>query len=347
MDGSQADSSQADSEVTRARQPLAARLAGAGARGASRLADATGVDRALDRAAEEAIVRALESPAVERALVRVLESPAAEASMDRMLASEELEKALLRVLDSELVDRVWERLLASDEAQKLVERIAGAPEIRQAIASQGIGLVSDVGRQVRRLTDHLDDGLERLARRVTRSGRVDSAEGIEASAQGGTSGRHATEGAEGDEALPRQSIGLITRGLAALLDAAILNGIFLLVTALVGFALSALFEMDGASAPVIVFGAGFWLIFGGLYLLTFWSLAGQTPGMRLLSIRIEREGTHRLGWRCSWRRLIGVGISVVCLGIPFLRALTDPEARTFHDRLAGTRVVSFDPAARR
>lgn len=280
----------------------------------------------VDRAAEEAIVRALESPAVERALARVLESRTAEESMERLLASEELERALLRVLDSELVDRVWERLLTSDEAQKLVERIAGAPEIRAAIASQGIGLVSDVGRQIRRLTDHLDDGLEGVARRLTRSGRA-------ASASAG-------------ESLPRQSIGLITRGLAALLDAAILNGIFLLITALVGFALSALFELDGASAPVIAFGAGFWLVFGGLYLLTFWSLAGQTPGMRLLSIRIERDGTHRLGWRCAWRRLTGTGISVLCFGIPFLLALTDPEARALHDRLAGTRVVSFDPAAR-
>jgi uncharacterized RDD family membrane protein YckC len=276
------------------------------------------LERALDRATEEAIVRALESPAVERALVRVLQSPAAEASMERMLASEELEKALVRVLDSELVDRVWARLLASDEAQQLVERIAGAPEIRQAIASQGMGLISDVGRQIRRLTDHLDDGLERLVRR----------------------GRAPVDRAEG---APRHSIGLVTRGLAALLDAAILNGTLLLITTLIGFVISTVFALDGASGPAIVFGAGFWLLFGGLYLLTFWSLAGQTPGMRLLSIRIERDGSHRLGWRCARRRLLGVILSALLLGIPFLRALTDPESRTLHDRMADTRVVSFDP----
>lgn len=280
-----------------------------------RLADATGVDRALDRATEEAIVRALESPAVERALIRVLESPAAEASMERMLASEELERALIKVLDSELVDRVWERLLASDEAQKLVERIAGAPEIRQAIASQGLGLVSDLGRQLRRLTDHVDDGLERLA--------------------GGAGAREA----------PRQSIGLATRALAALIDGAVLNGIFLVATALLGFIFSTIFEAEGASGPVLAFGFGAWLIFGGLYLLTFWSLAGQTPGMRLLSIRIEREGSPRLGWRCAWRRLIGVALSVLGLGLPFLIALRDPEARAFHDRFADTRVVPFDHVA--
>lgn len=297
----------------RERRPISARIAGAGVRGVERLADATGVDRALDRATEEAIVRALESPAVERALVRVLESPAAEASMERMLASEELERALIKVLDSELVDRVWERLLASDEAQKLVERIAGAPEIRQAIASQGLGLLSDLGRQLRRLTDHIDDGLEKLA--------------------------------GGGGASPRQTIGLVTRALAALIDGAALNGIFLITTALIGFVFSTLFEMEGASGPVVAFGVGAWVLFGGLYLLTFWSLAGQTPGMRLLSIRIEREASPRLGWRCAVRRLIGVVLSVLALGLPFLLAIRDPQARAFHDRFAGTQVVPFDPMA--
>ena len=55
------------------------------------------------------------------------------------------------MLDSELVDHVWDRLLASDEAQKLIERIAEAPELRAAIAAQGVGLLRDIGRQVRRL----------------------------------------------------------------------------------------------------------------------------------------------------------------------------------------------------
>lgn len=328
-------------EDGRGRQPLVARLAGVGARGVERLADATGVDRALDRATEEAIVRALESPAVERALIRVLESPAAEASMERMLASEELERALVGVLDSQLVDRVWERLLASDEAQKLVERIAGAPEIRQAIASQGLGLVSDLGLQLRRVTDHLDDGLERLA-------GGPAVERQEGSAPVAASEGEAEPGGEPelrDQPEPRKAIGLVTRGLAALIDGAALNVIFLAITALVGFALSNLFETERASGPVLALGAGAWLFFGGIYLLTFWSLAGQTPGMRLLSIRIESEGSPRLGWRCASRRLLGVGLSVLGLGLPFLLALRDRQARTFHDRFAATRVVAFDPVA--
>src|SRR5918995_4585186 len=118
------------------RPSVAARLLGGSARSARVVAEATGIDDAVDLATEEAIVRALESPAVERALVRVLESEAAQEAFERTLSSPAVERAAVRVLDSELVDHVWDRLLASDEAQRLVERIAAAPEVRAAIAQQ-------------------------------------------------------------------------------------------------------------------------------------------------------------------------------------------------------------------
>src|SRR5215208_1243897 len=140
-----------------ARRPrLPARLLGAGARAGERVVAAAGIDTAVESATEEAIVRALESPAVERAIVRVLESEAVQDSLERTLSSPAVERAAVKVLDSELVDHVWDRLLASDEAQKLVERIAAAPEVRAAIASQGFGLIDDIGRQIRRISSRLD-----------------------------------------------------------------------------------------------------------------------------------------------------------------------------------------------
>ena len=170
-----------------------------------------GIDDALESATEEAIVRALESPAVERAIVRVLESDAAQDALQRTLSSPAVERAAAEVLDSELVDHVWDQLLDSDEAQKLIERIAEAPELRAAIASQGVGLLRDIGRQIRDLAMKLDDGLERIFRRLI--------------------GRPRRE--------PTQNIGLVTRSLAMLIDGVILNGIFLLTAALLGFVVSA------------------------------------------------------------------------------------------------------------
>src|SRR5215211_4062496 len=107
--------------------PLSTRLLGVGVRGARSVTKATGIDRAVEVAAEEAIVAAVESQAVERAMARVLEGPVVQEAVEGALESDAVKKALLEAMDSELVDEVWKRLLASDQAQQLVERIAEAP----------------------------------------------------------------------------------------------------------------------------------------------------------------------------------------------------------------------------
>jgi uncharacterized RDD family membrane protein YckC len=320
----------ADGTITQAMAPdprdpgrrpqLPSRLLGLGARGAERVAAATGIDDAVERTTEEGIVRALESPAVERAIIRVLESQAAQDALERTLSSPAVERAAVRVLDSELVDHVWDRLLASDEAQKLVERIAEAPEIRAAIASQGVGLLDDIGRQIRRVAGRLDDGLERVVRRLI--------------------GRPRTA--------PTNHVGLITRGVAAALDAVVLNGIFLAATALLGIIFSALGDPDGVSTVGLVAGFGAWLFFGSAYLVVFWALAGQTPGMRVLSIRLEDyDGSRRLGSRRARRRLAGTLLSLIPFGLGFLGIVTRDDRRGFPDRHARTDVVPVDPLGAR
>jgi uncharacterized RDD family membrane protein YckC len=294
--------------------PLAT-LLGAGARGAERMAAATGIDEAVERTTEEAIVRALESPAVERAIVRVLESEAAQEALERTLSSPAVERAAVKVLDSELVDDVWEHLLASDEAQQLVERIAEAPEVRAAIAAQGVGLIGDLGRQVRRITERLDAGLERLVRRLL--GKPQRAE-------------------------PTEHVGLVTRALAFGLDLLILNSVFLLSIAV----LSAIFGTadSGPSGIGAALGAVGWILAASAYLLTFWSLAGETPGMRFLSIEIEDyDGSRRLGFRRARRRLGGVVVAAIPLGLGFLGILTRDDRRGWPDRRAGTDVIAVNP----
>jgi uncharacterized RDD family membrane protein YckC len=293
--------------------PLPGRILGVGARGARAVAGATGLDEVAERTTEEAIVRALESPAVERAIFRVLESDEAQEALARALASPAVERAAIQVLDSELVDRVWERLLASDEIQKTIERIAEAPEIRSAIAAQGVGLITDVGRQIARATARLDDLLERFARRVLRRPRAE----------------------------PTKSVGLVTRALAVLVDAAIINAGFLGAAAVV----AALFGSDGVSTLGFAFGTGAWILVIYLYAMTFWSLAGQTPGMRFLGIRIEHDGSPRLGPRRARRRLFGALLALLPLGLGFLGLVTRDDRRGWHDRRADTDVVRAAAAA--
>jgi uncharacterized RDD family membrane protein YckC len=293
--------------------PLPGRIIGAGARGARAVAGAAGLDQVAERTTEEAIVRALESPAVERAIFRVLESDEAQEAIARALASPAVERAAVQVLDSELLDRVWERLLASDEAQKLVERIAEAPEVRAAIASQGVGLITDLGRQIARATARVDDLLERFVRRIT--------------------GRPRAE--------PSRAVGLVTRALAALVDAAIINATFLGAAAVI----AALFGSDGVSTLGFAFGTGAWIVVIYVYAMTFWSYAGQTPGMRFLGLRIEHDGSPRLGRRRARRRLFGAVLALIPLGLGFLGILTRDDRRGYHDRRADTDMVGVDPAA--
>ena len=299
--------------------PLSVRLLGAGVRGARSVGKAAGIDRAVEAAAEEAMVAAVESEAVERALVRVLQGPLVEEAARGALESEAVKRALIEALDSEMVDEVWRRLLASDEAQRLVERIAEAPELRAAISAQSVGFVEDVGHSVGNATRRADGIVERIARRALFR-------------------RRRTE--------PTERAGAVTRTLAFALDALIVNlGFWGLaaIVALIGSFFSG--SGDGVSGVALAIGSTAWLALEGFYLVAFWSLAGQTPGMRFFGIRLGVEG-RGLTVRRSIRRLLGLGLAAIPFGLGFLGILTDERRRGWQDRLAGVDVLyeSREPA---
>lgn len=290
--------------------PLSARLLGAGFKGARTVGRATGLDRAVEIAAEEAIVSALESEAVERAMARVLRGPVVEDAVNEALESEAVKRALLEAMDSELVDEVWRRLLASDEAQQLVERIAGAPEIRAAISAQSRGLIADLGRTVGNVARRLDESFERIARKlVFRRPRLE----------------------------PTKHAGALSRGLAMAIDGVFVNLSFTAFVALVTLLGNAFGGSgEGGSSIAIAVGSTAWLSFGAVYLLGFWSLAGQTPGMRFLGIRLAGG---RLPLGRSVKRLLGLGLSVLAFGLGLLGVVFRPDRRSWADRLAATDVV--------
>ena len=300
---------------------LPARILGRGARGVGRVAGATGLDRAAEEAIAEAVVRTIESPAFERALAEVMDGPAVERAVERAMQSPAVERALAEAIDSEMVDRLWEQLLASDEAQKLVERIAEAPELRAAIAQQGVGLISDLGREIGKLARRLDDVVERFVRRLTfRKPRTE----------------------------PTDHAGLVSRGLAALIDALILNISVLGVSALIAFLINVLTDGSGdAPSPVVFLGASAWALASAAYLVGFWTFEGETPGMRFIDINLDSNGSPRLGLRRAVRRLFWLVISIFpLLGLPLLGIARRDDRRGLHDRKVGTNVVYVDPMTR-
>jgi uncharacterized RDD family membrane protein YckC len=295
----------------------AARVLGAGARGAERLAGATGVDKAVEDALEEALVRALRSPAVERAIVRaILDGNAVERALTQALTSDEVADAIVKALDTEIADRVWLEILASPKAQMLVERIAEAPEVRAAITQQGVGLVTDLGRRLTAITEAFDDAIERVVHRALRR--------------------------PGHEAETTE-VGIATRGVAALVDLALI-GLGLSIGS--GLLASVVPAVTGGSDGLSLFGVltfglvGF--LIGGALFVAFWSLIGQTPGMRLLSIRLDVNGSREVGLGRASRRLFAIPFALLPAGLGFFAIILSPRRRGWHDLAAGTTVVYDD-----
>lgn len=265
----------------------AAPVARVGLRGARGLARRLGLDRAVER------------------------------GVDRALDSETAARATERLLENETSKRVWDTVLESDEAQKLVERVADAPEVRAAIAKQGIGLVEDLRRGVRSAARRIDTVLERVARRMLR--------------------RPVRE---------RRPIyaGAFSRLLALAIDAGVVYGSLLLITAAIAAVISVFSQGDQhAGTVVLAIGAFTWILIASIYLLIFWSGAGRTPGMSFVAIRMLSEDGQPVRPGQASRRLIWLPISALPLLLGFWGVLFDRERRGWPDRRAHTVVCYADP----
>lgn len=291
--------------------PIGGRLLEGGAKGVGRIAGATGIDRTVEVAVEEAIVRALESAAVERAITRLIEDGRLGEAVEEALDGEQIEATISRAIDSEVADRVWEDILASDKAQMLVERIAAAPEVRSALASQGVGLLGDLGRQISRAASTVDDFLERTLRRLFR--RPARAE-------------------------PTDHVGLVGRGVALAADAGILAVGFALFTAMLSGLVQLLTdETIPAWLAAILSLVGFFTV--AFYFLGFWAFEGQTPGMRFVGIQLEHDGTAEIGVRRAFRRLWATVLAILPFGLGLVPIAFRDNRRGFQDRVSETDMV--------
>lgn len=83
------------------------------------------------------------------------------------------------------------------------------------------------------------------------------------------------------------------------------------------------------------------LLIGGAYFVVSWARVGATIGMRAWRFKLQREDGGRVGWALACRRCALAVVSLVLLGAGFWYARFNPERRTWHDRVCGTRVVRF------
>jgi uncharacterized RDD family membrane protein YckC len=247
---------------------------------------------------------------VARSLVRhrVLERVVAE-----LAASGELERLAGAALASPRTLELTDQVLASDETQHALRHVASSPELRDAISRQTTGLAEEVVGGVRASAMRLDDRAEQIVRRPPRAERPLYA-------------------------------GIATRAIALATDAALATVLFMSATGIAALVAS----LVGGLRPEWLVGvllASGWAFIAGTYFVLFWSAAGQTPGMRLLHLRVLGPAGDAPSIGRSIVRAVGLVLAIVPVFAGFLPVLFTERRRGLPDLMAGT-VVVYDNGPR-
>jgi uncharacterized RDD family membrane protein YckC len=283
---------------------------------ASPLPEAVGRSLAEHRVVERVVSEVLASADFEHAVASALESERTSRLVHQVLASPALARMLTEALESKLTADLAGQIVSSPEFDHLLEGAVSSPAVRAALARQTQTLGQDTAAGLRRRAVRIDDRVERVPRRWLR--------------------RPPRPGTP-----PQAGVG--TRGVALAIDALLAQLIFLTLAATFGLIGSLAGGPDSGSLLDALAGAG-WVIVVAAYFLTFWSGAGQTPGMRLMRLRLlDSSGSPPGFWR-SLVRLLGLGVAIAIVFLGFVPVLVDDRRRALQDFLAGT-TVFYDELA--
>jgi uncharacterized RDD family membrane protein YckC len=135
-------------------------------------------------------------------------------------------------------------------------------------------------------------------------------------------------------------VGLVTRAIAFAIDAAIIDVLALLVGVGVGLVLSILEIHQSLKVVLLAVGGVAFVIWTVAYFTVFWSTTGQTPGNRLMQIRVcDADDGTVLRPRRALVRLGALVLAALPLFAGLLPILVDDRRRGLHDMIAGTVVV--------
>jgi uncharacterized RDD family membrane protein YckC len=149
---------------------------------------------------------------------------------------------------------------------------------------------------------------------------------------------------DSQEGLLGQYAGFVTRLIAWIIDRLIISGILALLGIAITWLLNTLqlnewLQANGRAALIvaivlIVTTVAIQL----LYTMGFWVLVGQTPGKRVMGVRLVRTDGGRVTWGNAIRRQVGYWLSTF-LFLGYLWILVDNRRQGWHDKLAGTLVL--------
>jgi uncharacterized RDD family membrane protein YckC len=150
--------------------------------------------------------------------------------------------------------------------------------------------------------------------------------------------------ATGNGVPPPAYSGLATRTLAFAADAAIITAVAWSTSAVVALCLSLIGVPGEIKTLIAAIGTALTLLGTIGYFAFFWSATGQTPGNRLLGIRVVgATSTRPISEGRAVLRVLALPLSAIPLCAGFLMILVDSRRRALHDRLVGTLVVDARP----
>jgi uncharacterized RDD family membrane protein YckC len=274
------------------------------------------VEGLLSGPVPETVARSLvEHHVVERAVAEWLESMAAagtQPSPERERLARAVEDALTSPAFEQRAAEVAERVVHSPAFKRALSGVLESPEIRSALARQTAGFGAEIGASVRGSGRRLDDQTEATARRMV--GR-----------------RPAATSAFG---------GVATRGLALIIDLVLAHAAFLFVAGSVALIASLAGSLRSGWLAGSIASAG-WAIVVLTYFVVFWSSTGQTPGMRLMRLRVLADSSGRPPsvWR-SIVRFVGLIVAIAPMLLGFVPVLFDGRRRALQDYVARTAVLA-------
>jgi uncharacterized RDD family membrane protein YckC len=133
--------------------------------------------------------------------------------------------------------------------------------------------------------------------------------------------------------------GLMTRAISFAADAAVINVVATLVGVGAALILSLLHLPKDLKTILAAIGGVAYVLWLVGYFVVFWSTTGQTPGARMMQIRVQTASADTLKPRRALLRCAGVLLAALPLFAGFVPILYDERRRAFQDRLAGTVVV--------
>ncbi len=227
--------------------------------------------------------------------------------VEELAASGALDKAVEGALKSPRATELTDRIVHSEAMQQAIREVVAGPEVRAALAQQTTGLAEELVVGVRNRAFRLDDQAERAVRRPPRPARSPFA-------------------------------GIATRAVALAIDASVIVVAFASLAAVAGVIASLVGGLRPEWLAGILLGSGLALLAGGYFVL-FWSGAGQTPGMRLLHLRVRGHTGDPPSFGRAVVRAVGTLIAIVPFFAGYLPVLFDERRRGLPDFLAGTEVV--------